>query len=175
MADPNPPAFSASFPAPPPFWKYFTPPNVARVAEIRKTQRDGLGDEEDVDGTARMVKEEQDMEMATDTETAAHTSTTIGHLRGERGEDMAQLPLELLYLLPPTIESIRARTRGRGGVSVFGVVMDVDGDRNLGGNLGGGRRVGDGGGVEAGELGTDGRREVSRVIAGISCFVSVQG
>ena len=163
MAEPTPPAFSASFPAPPPFWKYFTLPNVERVAEMRKRQRDGLGDEVDVDETARTVKEEQDMETAMDTETRAQTSTPAGHIRGE---DMAQLPLELLYLLPPTIESMQARARGRGGVSVFWRAMDV------GGNLGvGGGENGDG----DGEARAEGRREVSQVIAGISCFVRVQG
>ena len=163
MADPFPPAFSASFPAPPPFWKYFTPPNVSRVADLSKTQQDGLGDEEDANGTARMVKEEQDMEIAMDTETRAQTLTPAGHIRGE---DMAQLPLEMLYLLPPTIESIRARVRGRGGVSVFGRAMDVGGTLGVGGG-----ENGDG----DGEAGAEGRREVSRVIAGISCFVREYG
>ena len=138
-----------------------------------------MGDEEDADGTVRTVKEEVDMETTTtmtlETQEQERMAAMVGYLRGVRekgGEDMAQLPLELLYLLPPTIESIRARAMGRGGVSVFGRAMDVDGDGNVGGSLGGG---GVGGGLGDREFGTEERREVSRVIAGISCVVGVQG
>lgn len=117
-----------------------------------------MGDEEDVDGIVRTVKEEQAEETATDTPMDAHTATAA---RDASALDMAQLPRELLYLLPPTVESIQARARGRGGVSVFGRAMDVDAD--VGGSVGGG-----------GEGGVDGRREVSHFVVVVLCFVSMR-
>jgi mediator of RNA polymerase II transcription subunit 7 len=40
MADENEPqnAISSTFPAPPPFWKDFTPDNVSRIADLRQEQ-----------------------------------------------------------------------------------------------------------------------------------------
>ena len=91
MADqPQPGAISAAFPAPPPFYKHFTPENLARLQEIQASTSSSAGEPS--------------------AEEPAQPPSSI---------DLDALPLELRYLIPPapptgqyrsfnTIEDVRA-------------------------------------------------------------------
>lgn len=91
MADqPQPGAISAAFPAPPPFYKHFTPENLARLQEIQASTSSSTGE--------------------TSADDPAQAPSSI---------DLDALPLELRYLIPPapptgqyrsfnTVEDVRA-------------------------------------------------------------------
>ncbi|KAI9673054.1 MAG: Mediator of RNA polymerase II transcription subunit 7 [Caeruleum heppii] len=98
MTDPQqqphqPPTLSATFPAPPPFYKYFTPDNNKRLKEIHHTHRETLSD----------VVSQSTTTTAPDWPgTTSPTSSVPTHL-----------PPDLLFLVPP-------RPPTEGSYNVFG-------------------------------------------------------
>ncbi|KAI9864163.1 MAG: Mediator of RNA polymerase II transcription subunit 7 [Vezdaea acicularis] len=79
MADPPPASISAAFPAPPPFYKYFTPQNLSQLAELRSSEHE-------------TEKPTSPPSAATATATTAIASSSTSIL---------ELPPDLRYLVPP--------------------------------------------------------------------------
>lgn len=72
-------SISAAFPAPPPFWKHFTPANVAKLEELKETQK----------GTAQDTgKQKRDDSSALWNPSELHA--------------LEDVPRELRYLIPPS-------------------------------------------------------------------------